>query len=201
MANNFDPSKNDPFQLFEEWLGEAKRADPNNPEAMCLSTVSNAGHPSSRMVLLRQHGPEGFVFYSNSMSRKGEELSENPFVSLCFYWRPLQKQVRIEGRVEKIPQQIVEDYFHSRHRGSQIASAASKQSQPLPDKQIYIDRFNEIDKQYEGKDNIPCPDHWNGYCVIPSSIEFWVEGEYRMHDRFIFTRNNSGEWVAQRLYP
>lgn len=201
MANVFAPSKNDPFSIFNEWFEEAKQAEPNNPNAMCLTTVSSSGCPSSRMVLMKEHDKHGFVFYTNSQSRKGRELSESPFVALCFYWKTLQKQIRIEGHIERVSQEMVENYFHSRHRGSQIASAASLQSQPLDDKQTYIDRFNELDKQYEGQDNIPCPEHWNGYRVIPSSIEFWVEGEHRMHDRFVFTKDAQGRWQSQRLYP
>ena len=201
MAENFDPSEKNPFELFNEWLEQAMRHEPNNPSAMCLATVSASGRPSNRMVLLRGHSPEGFVFYSNDHSRKGGEMAENNFVAACFYWKSTGKQIRIEGHVEKTPQKMVEQYFHSRPRGSQIASYASNQSQPLNDKQIYIDKFNELDQQYEGEDQIPCPDHWNGYRIVPSAIEFWVEGEHRMHDRFVFTRDGNGNWQSQRLYP
>ena len=202
MAKNFDPSKNDdPFQLFESWLAEATASEPNNPNAMCLSTVSSLGKPSNRMVLLKEHSEKGFTFYTNCHSKKGKELTENPYVALCFYWKTLQKQIRIEGTIESVPQKKVEAYFHSRHRGSQIASAASDQSQPLTNKDIYINRFNELDIKYKGQDDIPCPSHWNGYCVVPTSIEFWVEGAHRMHDRFVYTHDKQGQWHAQRLYP
>jgi pyridoxamine 5'-phosphate oxidase len=200
MADNFDPYSTDPFKLFAKWLEDAEREEPNNPNAMCLSTVSEDGKPSSRMVLLKEHGPEGFVFYTNSESRKGKELNKNSYVSLCFYWKTFQRQIRIEGKAEIVPREMTENYFHSRHRGSQIASAASKQSSPLKDKQDYIDRFDELNEQYEGQDNIPCPEHWNGYRIVPSSIEFWMEGEHRMHDRFVF-RFDDGGYRMDRLYP
>lgn len=201
MTEIFDPSNRDPFQIFNEWFEQAMRHEPNNSNAMCLSTVSASGRPSSRMVLLKEHSPEGFVFYTNSNSRKGGELSENNFVAACFYWKSTGKQIRIEGHVDDVPRTMTENYFHSRGRGSQIASAASDQSQPLTDKQVYIDKFNKLDKQYEGQNEIPCPDHWNGYRIIPSSIEFWMEGEHRMHDRFVFVHGGQGNWQPQRLYP
>jgi pyridoxamine 5'-phosphate oxidase len=168
---------------------------------MCLSTVSADGKPSSRMVLLKQYDAQGFVFYTNSEGRKGGELANNPNVALCFYWKAFQRQVRIEGKVEIVPRDMTQAYFNSRYRGSQIASAASLQSRPLPDKKIYEDKIKELEKKYDGVSEIPCPPNWNGYRVVPTSIEFWVEGEFRTHDRFVFKPDLSGDWTASRLYP
>ena len=201
MSDNFVPFGQNPFEIFAQWMIEAQREEPNNPNAMCLSTVSADGKPSSRMVLLKEYDENGFVFYTNSNSRKGIELDENPHVALNLYWKTFQRQVRLEGKIEIVPRAMTQKYFDSRHRGSQIASCASKQSQPLPDKAVYEKRIKELEKQYDGIDNIPCPEHWNGYRVKPTSIELWVEGQFRTHDRFVFKSNDSGEWIAERLYP
>jgi pyridoxamine 5'-phosphate oxidase len=197
----FNPVGQNPFELFDVWMKDAEREEPNNPNAMCLSTVASDGKPSSRMVLLKDYDDQGFVFYTNSESRKGGELSENPNVALCLYWKTFQRQVRIEGEVEIVPRDMTQAYFNSRHHGSQIASTASKQSRPLPDRQVYEERIKELEKQFEGVEQIPCPDHWNGYRVKPTSIEFWVEGEFRTHDRFVFRQDENGIWNAERLYP
>lgn len=195
----FNPINQNPFDIFDQWMKDAEREEPNNPNAMCLSTVSADGKPSSRMVLLKQYSADGFVFYTNSHSRKGGELSSNPNVALNIYWKTFQRQVRIEGTVEIVPRDMTQAYFNSRHRNSQIASYASHQSMPLPDKAVYEARIAELEKEFEGVQNIPCPDHWNGYRVIPSSIELWEEGEFRTHDRFVFTLES--DWKAERLYP
>ncbi len=197
--SDFNSIGQNPFDIFDQWMKDAERQEPNNPNAMCLSTVSADGKPSSRMVLLKEYSENGFVFYTNSKSRKGAELSANPNVALNLYWKTFQRQVRIEGQVEIVPRDMTQAYFNSRHRGSQIASYASKQSAPLPDKSVYEVRIVELEKQFEGVDTIPCPVHWNGYRVVPSSIELWVEGEFRTHDRFAFRADNG--WNAERLYP
>ena len=180
-------------------MKDAVRVEPNNPNAMCLSTVSKDGKPSSRMVLLKDYGCDGFTFFSNSQSRKGLELETNPYVALCLYWKSFQRQVRIEGKAEKVSRHITESYFHSRPRGSQIASHCSDQSRPLPDKQIYLDRIEKMTKEFENVEVIPCKDEWNGYLAKPTLIELWQEGEFRTHDRFVFRVENN--WQAERLYP
>lgn len=197
----FNPTGQNPFEIFDKWMKDAQRDEPNNPNAMCLSTVSADGKPSSRMVLLKGYDESGFVFYTNSLSRKGEQLSQNPNVALNLYWKTFQRQVRIEGEVEVVSRDMTQAYFNSRHRGSQIASYASIQSTPLPDKSVYEARIAELEKEFEGVDEIPCPDHWNGYCVKPTMIELWVEGEFRTHDRFVFRLGDDGVWGAERLYP
>jgi len=197
----FNAKNKDPFQLFHAWIDDAKAKEPNNPTAMCLSTVSHDCKPSSRMVLLKDYDEQGFVFYTNGQSRKGEQLSHNPNVALNFYWKTFQRQIRIEGEIEIVPKTMTQNYFNSRPRGSQIASYASDQSRPLKDKAIYEDKIKELENKFQGMQTIPCPDHWNGYKVIPTLIEFWVEGEFRTHDRFMFTKNKNEVWEAERLYP
>lgn len=201
MTKIFTPLKNQVFHIFDEWMQDAIKANPDNPNAMCLSTVSKNGKPSSRMVLLKDYGEDGFTFFSNSLSRKGQELDENPNVAICLYWREHQRQVRIEGTASKVSREITEKYFHGRARGSQIASHCSDQSRPLDDKQTYLNRIDKMTKEFEGIDVIPCREEWNGYIVKPTAIELWQEGEFRTHDRFVFTRDSIDDWVPQRLYP
>lgn len=197
----FDPIQKDPFFVFSQWLKEAEASEPNDPNAMCLATVDKNGKPGARMVLLKKHGTDGFTFFTNSHSRKGNDLAVNTHVALLFHWKSLLRQIRIEGRTEIVSREETTEYFHSRHRNSQIASYASDQSRPLPDKQIYLDRIATVKQQFEEYDNIPCPDHWNGYRVIPDRIEFWVQEEFRTHDRFVFTKDARDNWTCQRLYP
>lgn len=168
----FNPANDNPFDIFDQWMIDAKREEPNNPNAMCLSTVSADGKPSSRMVLLKEYSADEFVFYTNSSSRKGQELAQNPNVALNLYWKTFQRQVRVEGKIEIVPRDMTQAYFNSRHRGSQIASYASIQSTPLPDRGVYEARIAKLEKEFEGVGNIPCPDHWNGYRVKPTMIEY-----------------------------
>lgn len=179
----------------------AEKTEPADPNAMCLATVGRDGRPSNRMVLLKHHDENGFTFFTNSQSRKGEELEHNPYVALCFHWKSLTKQIRIEGKIHKVSRDITQAYFNTRTRESRIASCASKQSAPLDDKDIYLDRIQELEEQFKDTKIIPCPDHWNGYCVIPDRIEFWDQAPHRTHDRIVFTRGGAGQWQAQRLYP
>lgn len=197
--SEFDATGQNPFDIFNDWIKQAIKDNPDNPNAMCLSTVSSTGTPSSRMVLLKEYSEDGFIFYTNSESRKGQDLSKNPHAALNLYWRESQRQVRIEGKIEIVSRQMTQTYFNSRQRGSQIASYASQQSSPLPDKGVYEDRITELENQFKDIEEIPCPDRWNGYRVIPSLIELWQEGQYRTHDRFVFKAYN--DWIAERLYP
>lgn len=197
----FDATNKNPFELFNQWMDDAIKHEPNNPNAMCLSTVSSTGKPSSRMVLLKDYSDNGFTFYTNSKSRKGNELSSNPNVALCLYWKSFQRQVRIEGTISAVPKDQVQTYFNSRYRDSQIASYASKQSQILENKSDYEDRIKELENEFKDIKDIPCPDHWNGYLVTPTAIEFWVEGEFRTHDRFLFKQDDNKKWIVDRLYP
>ena len=198
--------KADPFSLFEVWFGEAKASEPNDPNAMALATATADGMPSVRMVLLKARGVDqgeggGFVFYTNAESRKGEQIRANMRAALLFHWKSLRRQIRIEGPLEEVDPAQAVDYFHSRPRASQIGSAASDQSRPLPDRQVYLDRVAALEERYPEGD-IPRPPHWTGFRLSPRRIEFWQDREYRLHDRRLFTRNSATEaWDDTLLYP
>ncbi len=191
--------KKDPIALFKDWLAEAEKLESVNPTAMALATADADGRPSVRMVLLKGADDQGFVFYTNSESQKGLNLAANPQASLCFYWKSLLRQVRVEGPVSKVSDEEADDYFASRSRGSQIGAWASKQSRPLEGRW-------ELEKSiaaYTAKFNIgavPRPPFWRGYRVFPKRIEFWHERPFRLHDRMVYSRTENG-WAGERLYP
>jgi len=189
----------DLFQLFDQWFAEAREAEINDPEAMALATADASGQPSARMVLLKGHGPEGFVYYTNEHSAKGAQLADNPKAALLFHWKALRRQVRIEGAVERVPDADADAYFATRARDSQLGAWASDQSHPLDARETFEERFEQVKRQFEGKD-VPRPPHWGGYRVIPARIEFWIDRPYRLHERRLFTRD--GEiWSEGLLYP
>ena len=189
----------DPVQLFKDWLGEAEKTEPVNPTAAALATANANGKPSVRMVLLKDADAKGFVFYTNSESRKGLELAVNPFASLCFYWKSLLREVRIDGPVYKVSDAKADAYFSSRTRASQIGSWASKQSQPLEGRFELEKRVAEFTAKFHvGK--VPRPPYWEGYSIRPESIEFWKESRFRLHDRVIYNRVSDG-WTSERLFP
>lgn len=191
----------DPFALFEEWFGEAKASEPNDANAMALATATPDGFPSVRMVLLKGHGPDGFVFYTNAESRKGEQIRANMRAALLFHWKSQRRQIRIEGPLVEVTNGEADAYFHSRPRVSQIGSAASDQSRPLPERQIYLDRVAALEARFPEGD-IPRPPHWTGFRLSPRRIEFWRDREFRLHDRRLFTRDKEGEaWSNTLLYP
>ena len=191
----------DPLMLFEVWYAEAKEAEPNDPNAMALATASEDGFPSVRMVLLKGHGTDGFVFYTNAESCKGEQLRANMRAALLFHWKRLRRQIRIEGPLEEVSEAEADTYFHSRPRVSQIGSAASDQSRPLPDRQVYLDRVHALEERYPEGD-IPRPAHWTGFRLSPRRIEFWQDRQYRLHDRRLLSREDETEaWSNTLLYP
>jgi len=193
--------QSDPFMLFEVWYAEAKEGEPNDPNAMALATASEDGLPSVRMVLLKGHGPDGFVFYTNAESRKGEQIRANMRAALLFHWKSLRRQIRIEGPLEEVSSAEADAYFHSRPRVSQIGSAASDQSRALPDRQVYLDRVTALEERYPEGD-IPRPPHWTGFRLSPRRIEFWQDRQYRLHDRRLFVRDAAEEaWSDTLLYP
>ncbi|MBX7482302.1 pyridoxamine 5'-phosphate oxidase [Qipengyuania qiaonensis] len=193
--------QSDPFTLFEVWFAEARESEPNDPNAMALATASADGFPSVRMVLLKGHGSDGFVFYTNAESRKGEQIRANMRAALLFHWKSLRRQIRVEGPLEEVSEAEADAYFHSRPRGSQIASAASDQSRPLPDRQVYLDRTQALEDRYPEGD-IPRPPHWTGFRLSPRRIEFWQDRQYRLHDRRLFSRESETDaWTNTLLYP
>ena len=189
----------DPHALFEEWLAEARLSEPNDPEAMTVATSDPQGRPSARMVLLKGHDERGFVFYTNSRSRKGGELAANPHAALLFHWKSLRRQVRVEGSIEPVSDAEADAYFATRARESQLGAWASDQSQPMADRATFENRYQALVAKYEGRD-VPRPAHWWGYRVAPERIEFWNDRAFRLHERRLFTRT-AGGWAESLLYP
>lgn len=189
----------DPFELFGEWFAEAREAEPHEANAMALATATPEGLPSARMVLLKDHGSEGFVFYTNTLSRKGREIAANPEAALLLYWKSLERQVRIEGPLEEVAAETADAYFHSRPRISQLGSAASDQSQVLDSRATYLARVEELDRRYQ-EGEIPRPPHWTGFCLAPRAFEFWIARPNRLHERRRFVREEGG-WASTLLYP
>jgi pyridoxamine 5'-phosphate oxidase len=189
----------DPFELFEQWYAEAHAAE-RYADAVALATALPDGHPSVRMVLLKGHGPDGFVFYTNAHSRKGAELLANPQAALLFHWKSLARQIRIEGTVHEVDAATADDYFHSRARDSQLGAVASDQSEPLDARETFIARVEEAEARF-GEGEVPRPAHWTGFRLVPRAIEFWLDRPYRLHERRYFARDGDGPWSDTLLYP
>ena len=205
MANEFADNENitfdsdEPVALFNKWLKLAEEKERVNPNAVAVATANADGKPSVRMLLLKGVDERGFVFYTNSESHKGEELAINPRASLCFYWKSMGRQVRVDGPVEKISNEEADAYFESRTRGSQIGAWASKQSRPLESRFELEKRIAKYTAKFHiGK--VPRPEFWEGYRVKHERVEFWAEKNFRLHDRFVYTRTDQG-WQTERLYP
>jgi pyridoxamine 5'-phosphate oxidase len=189
----------DPYQLFDSWFAEAKEAEINDPDAMAIASVDSSGMPSVRMVLLKEILPEGFVFYTNYTSRKSAELLATDKAAFVMHWKSLRRQIRVCGQIEKVSAAQSDAYFNSRPRGSRVGAWASDQSKPLAARQILQDAVADVEARYD--EDIPRPPHWGGFLIRPDEIEFWADGEYRLHDRFRYTKSDTGIWQAQRLYP
>ena len=192
------PPAANPLPLFAEWFADAQQSEPNDPGAMTLATVNN-GQPEARIVLLRSYNEQGFGFFTNRLSRKGQALAHNPNVALCLHWKSLLRQIRIEGVAHEAPGGISDDYFNKRHRSSRVGAWASLQSQKLDSMQTLAARMEEFDEEYKDG-NVPRPPHWGGYIVQPTLIEFWQQRDYRLHERIQYVKNTDG-WGIERLYP
>lgn len=190
----------DPFALFDRWYAEAREHEINDSNAMTLATADAQGQPSARMVLLKGHGPDGFVFYTNFEGRKAADLLANPQAALLFHWKSLRRQIRMEGAVKRVDDAAADVYFATRSRDSQLGAWASDQSRPLASRETFMARYEEMKRRFEGRD-VPRPPHWSGFRLMAERIEFWQDREHRLHERWLFTRNGDGKWNSGMLYP
>jgi pyridoxamine 5'-phosphate oxidase len=188
-----------PIELFHRWMNDAIAENLSEPNAMILATAALDGKPSARVMLLRLADENGFVFFTNYSSRKGKEIAQNPFAALVFFWQPLHRQIRVEGRIARVSAQESDAYFDSRPRGNQLSAAASPQSQVIPNREFLETRVNELDARYPQR--VLRPAHWGGYRVVPDVIEFWQGRESRLHDRLRYTRGVNNAWKIERLAP
>lgn len=192
-------SKN-PYQQFEKWFKEALQAEVLEPNAMTLATANKNGIPSARIVLLKEFTEEGFVFYTNYESQKGKEIESNPYAALIFFWADLERQIRIEGVVEKVSEEESSQYFHSRPKGSQLGALTSPQSRTIPNREFLEDKLAHLEKEYQDK-QVDKPIYWGGYRVIPNRIEFWQGRSNRLHDRIVYSQSKDQSWTFERLAP
>ncbi|SMQ58906.1 Pyridoxamine 5'-phosphate oxidase [Devosia lucknowensis] len=200
LFDDGDRADLDPFAIFEEWFALAQDSEPNDPHAMALATADESGLPDVRMVLLNRRDARGFCFFTNFESAKGRQLLANPQAAMVMHWKSLRRQVRMRGPVEQVTPAEADAYFASRAKGSRIASATSKQSRPLDSRQQMMDEVEALTAMI-GDGDMPRPPHWSGFRIVPSAVEFWKDGEFRLHDRVRFTREGEGPWSATRLYP
>jgi len=191
----------DPFKLFEKWFDEAKKKEINDPNALALGTASKTGIPSVRMVLLKGFDNNGFVFYTNLNSQKGNELKDNPNATMCFHWKSLLRQIRIVGTLKLVDDKTADDYYNTRSYESRIGAWASKQSSVLKNRKELLDTLEIFKKKYNDKDNVPRPDHWSGWNLKPSSIEFWLDGDNRIHERLKYFLDENNNWAKKLLSP
>ena len=190
----------DPIELFKLWMDDAKKSEPNDPNAVSLAT-SNNNFPSVRMVLLKDFSQNGFVFYTNLNSQKGKELKENPNAAMCFHWKSLLRQIRINGAVTQVANDVADKYYNSRSYESRIGAWASKQSKELTSRDQLIDSIKEYKDKYNDENNVPRPSHWSGWILSPQSIEFWLDGDGRIHERLKYVKDRNAQWIKSLLSP
>ena len=191
----------DPFELFKEWFEVAKKKEINDPNALALGTASKEGVPSVRMVLLKGFDKDGFIFYTNLKSQKSKELKENPNATMCFHWKSLLRQIRIVGKLNLVDDKTADDYYSTRAYESRIGAWASKQSSILKSRDELLNNLENFKKKYSDKHKVPRPDHWSGWNLKPSSIEFWLDGDNRIHERLKYTLDNNNNWEKSLLSP
>ena len=192
--------EDNPLKLFEEWFDLAKEKEPNDPNALALATSDKEGNPNVRMVLLKGFSEKGFVFYTNLNSPKSKALLANPKASMCFHWKSLRRQVRVIGKVEEVSANEADDYFNSRPYKNRIGAWASSQSEILDQRETFLNRIKDFEKKYPDQQNVPRPPHWSGWRLLPEEIEFWLDGEGRIHERLNYKKNNN-KWERELLYP
>ena len=193
--------KNDPIDLFEVWINEAKKTEPNDPNAVALGTSDRNNSPSIRMVLLKDFNKDGFVFYTNLNSQKGNDLKNNPKAAMCFHWKSLLRQIRINGLVQRVSDKVADKYYNTRGYESRIGAWASKQSSVLRNRDELLNSIKEFKKKYNDKTRVPRPSHWSGWNLSPSSIEFWLDGDNRIHERLKYTIDKNNNWIKSLLSP
>ena len=192
---------NDPIELFRTWMNQAKETEPNDPNALALGTSDQNNFPSIRMVLLKDFNKDGFIFYTNLNSQKGNELKNNPKAAMCFHWKSLLRQVRISGVVNKVSNEVADNYYNTRGYESRIGAWASKQSSILKNRDELLKSIEEYKKKYNNETKVPRPEYWSGWNLTPSTIEFWLNGDSRVHERLKYTKDENGKWNKSLLSP
>jgi len=206
QKNPFDLDKcfkdlENPIELFKEWFNEAKKTEINDPNVFTLATADTNGIPSARMILLKDYSQNGFIFYTNFNSKKSSDLKENPNASLCFHWKSLLRQIRINGKVSKVSDKESDGYYKTRPYDSKIGAWASKQSSVLKNREELMKLIGDFKKKYPNEDDVPRPDHWSGWSLDPNSIEFWLDGKNRIHQRLKYIKNHNNNWEKILLNP
>ena len=191
----------DPLKLFKVWMDEAKKAEPTDPKSLSLATSYKNNFRSVSMVLLKDFNQDGFVFYTNLNSQKGNEIKENPKVSMCFHWKSLLRQIRISGTITQVKDSVADQYYNSRGYDSRIGAWASKQSKELKNRDELSNSIKEFKQKFDDKNNVPRPEHWSGWILSPTRIEFWLDGDSRIHERLNYTIDKSGNWIKSLLSP
>ena len=199
--NNCFLDLEDPIQLFKIWMEEAEKSEPNDPNALSLATSNKDSFPSVRVVLLKEFNQKGFVFYTNLNSQKGNELKENPKAAMCFHWKSLLRQIRVSGTVTQVADGVADQYYNSRGYESRIGAWASKQSKELGSRSELINLIREFKQKYNDVNKVPRPSYWSGWNLSPTSIEFWLDGDNRIHERLKYTKDKTGNWIKSLLNP